>query len=305
MTDSSDHPWSTMEGSHGMRIRPVYDIVALLARLGVGSVFIAHGWQKIEAGTAATGRSFEQLGVPAPSAAAIYATFAELLGGLALIVGVGLPIAGTALFLDMAGAFVFVHARNGLFLVDEGKAENGFELVLVLGLASLLFAAGGGGRLSLDHRLFPPLAGRGGEEATPPEPDESRALRSGSTGGATTADTSRSDTSGEAKRRRRAAGGGDGEATASGAEAADAPDVPAPTRGKQKGGRIRRKTTKAKAEETAPDEESSTAADASPEAPSEGATGGKSRGTPRLAAEIISDTSNDVRVAGKGKRSQS
>ncbi|SEG16756.1 putative oxidoreductase [Thermomonospora echinospora] len=144
--------------------RPLYDVVALLARIGVGVVFLAHGWQKIQVGVTATADSFDRMGVPAPTAAAIYATFAELLGGLALIAGLGLPVAGTLLFLDMAGALVFVHAGNGLFLVDQGRARNGFELVLVLGLASLLFAAGAGGRISLDHRLFP----RRAPDAPPP-----------------------------------------------------------------------------------------------------------------------------------------
>jgi putative oxidoreductase len=134
-----------------MRARPLYDVVAVLARLGVGLVFMAHGWQKIEEGITATGRSFDDLDVPLPTAAAVYTAFVELLGGAALIAGLALPVAGVLLFADMAGAFVFVHADRGLFLVDGAKVENGYELVLVLGVASLLFAAGGGGRLTVDH----------------------------------------------------------------------------------------------------------------------------------------------------------
>ncbi|MEW2356499.1 DoxX family protein [Spirillospora sp. NPDC029432] len=140
-----------------MRSRPLFDVAALLARLGAGVVFMAHGWQKIEAGITATGRSFDALGVPLPTGAAVYAAFVELLGGAALIAGLGLPVVGVLLFVDMAGAFVFVHAGEGLFLVDGGTARNGYELVLVLGLTSLLFAAGAGGRLTLDRWL---LAGR-------------------------------------------------------------------------------------------------------------------------------------------------
>ncbi|MEU5882090.1 DoxX family protein [Spirillospora sp. NPDC047279] len=131
-----------------------YDVVALLARIAVGVVFIAHGWQKIEAGITATGRQFDDMGVPAPTGAAAYAAFVELLGGAALIAGVGLPVAGAFLFLDMAGAFVFVHADQGLMLVDGDKVGYGYELVLVLGLTSLLFAAGAGGRLSVDTLLL-------------------------------------------------------------------------------------------------------------------------------------------------------
>jgi putative oxidoreductase len=148
-----------------MRNRPIYDVVALLARCGVGTVFLAHGWQKIQVGVTATARNLDAMGAPAPTAAAVYSTFVELLGGAALILGLALPVAGTLLFLDMMGALIFVHAKHGIFLVDGGNVRNGFELVLILGLASLVFAAGGGGRLTLDHRLF----GRGG---TGPDEDD-------------------------------------------------------------------------------------------------------------------------------------
>jgi putative oxidoreductase len=48
----------------------------------------------------------------------------------------------------MLGAFAFVHAGNGLF-----AADGGYELVLALGVSSLLLAAVGAGRFSVDHLL--------------------------------------------------------------------------------------------------------------------------------------------------------
>jgi putative oxidoreductase len=168
-----NHPWdrapsARKEGMTAMRTRPLYDIVALLARTGVGAVFIAHGWQKIQVGIDQTSEQFTTMDVPFPTAAAVYSTFVELLGGAALILGLGLPVAGVLLFLDMAGAFAFVNGPNGLFLVNEqGVAQNGFELVLVLGLASLAFAVGGAGRLTLDSRLFPRRREDDDEDSTP------------------------------------------------------------------------------------------------------------------------------------------
>lgn len=134
-----------------MRNRPVYDVVALLARCGVGAVFLTHGWQKIGLGVNATGRSFDSIGVPAPNAAAIYSTFVELLGGAALILGLALPVMGTLLILDMAAALAFANSGHVMFVVG---GRDGFELALVLGLATLVFTAGGAGRLTLDHWLF-------------------------------------------------------------------------------------------------------------------------------------------------------
>lgn len=138
----------------------VYDVAAVLARLGVGVVFMAHGWQKIEAGVTATGESFDALGVPLPTAAAVYAAFVELLGGAALIAGLALPVTGALLFVDMVGAFLFVHADRGLFMVDGDRAQNGYELVVALGMAALLFAAGAGGRLTLDAWIVRKRAAR-------------------------------------------------------------------------------------------------------------------------------------------------
>ncbi|MEU4194150.1 DoxX family protein [Kribbella sp. NPDC026611] len=133
-----------------MKLPPaVRDLVLLIARVGLGIVFVAHGWQKFHTnGLDATAQGFEQLGVPAPTLSAYYATGVELLGGIALIVGVLTPVAGLLLTLDMLGAFAFVHVSNGVF-----AGSGGWELVAALGLMSLTLAATGAGRFSLDNVL--------------------------------------------------------------------------------------------------------------------------------------------------------
>ncbi len=122
------------------------DLALLLARIGLGVVFVAHGWQKLNTnGLDATKAGFDKMGVPAPALSAYYATFVELLGGVALILGVLTPLVGLLLFLDMAGAFAFVHIGKGVFV-----SEGGYELVLALGLGGLLLAVFGAGKLSVD-----------------------------------------------------------------------------------------------------------------------------------------------------------
>ncbi|TDB73758.1 DoxX family protein [Micromonospora sp. KC723] len=129
---------------------PVRDVAILLARIGIGIVFFAHGWQKLVTnGVDGTAAFFGEAGVPLPTLSAWFATLVELAGGAALIVGAGVTVAGLLLALNMAGAFLFVHAGNGLF-VDQG----GYEFVLALGAASLLLAGVGAGRFSVDHLLF-------------------------------------------------------------------------------------------------------------------------------------------------------
>ncbi|MEU3554024.1 DoxX family protein [Streptomyces fragilis] len=125
------------------------DLALLLARVAVGVVFLAHGWQKLFTnGIDGTAAFFDQAGVPAATASAWFAAVVELAGGAALIAGLAVPAAGVLLLIDMIGAFAFVHAGNGLF-VDAG----GYELVLVLGAAALALAAVGAGRFSADHLL--------------------------------------------------------------------------------------------------------------------------------------------------------
>lgn len=122
------------------------DIATLVARIGLGVVFIAHGWQKLNTnGLEATKAGFEGMGVPLPVVSAYFATFVELVGGVALVLGIFTPIIGILLFLDMLGAFLFVHYDLGVFV-----SEGGYELVVALGVGSLLLGAVGAGRFSLD-----------------------------------------------------------------------------------------------------------------------------------------------------------
>ncbi|GII97236.1 DoxX family protein [Sinosporangium siamense] len=129
--------------------RGFYDIAALIARIVVGIVFVAHGWQKVAGGHAAVAEMFSAAGIPLSGFAAAITMIIELIGGVLLILGLLTPLVGVLLFLVMLAAFVFVHARNGVFVQD-----NGFELVGALGSAALLLAAGGAGRISLDHLIF-------------------------------------------------------------------------------------------------------------------------------------------------------
>jgi len=127
----------------------VRDLSLLVARVGLGVVFLAHGWQKYhDNGLAGTQAGFRKMGVPAPDISAYYATFVELVGGAALILGLFTGLAGLLLFLDMLGAFLIVHMNNGVFV-----GEGGYELVAALGAGALLLAVFGAGRIALDGAL--------------------------------------------------------------------------------------------------------------------------------------------------------
>ncbi|MFC4119425.1 DoxX family protein [Nonomuraea zeae] len=120
-------------------------VVLLLARIAIGVIFVVHGYQKFATmGIAGTTKFFESAGIPLAGVAAPAVAVLEVVGGLALILGAALPIAGTLLALDMIGAIVFVHGTNGL------SGDGGYEFVLALAAASLAVGFTGGGALALD-----------------------------------------------------------------------------------------------------------------------------------------------------------
>ena len=138
------------------------DVALLIARIALGVVFVAHGAQKVFTwGVSGTAEAFAGMGVPAPQASALFAAVVELVAGAALLLGLAPPVVGLLLALDMLGAFVLVHAPNGVF-VDAG----GDELVAALGAGALVLAAVGAGRLSVDHALAH-LRGSRRTDATP------------------------------------------------------------------------------------------------------------------------------------------
>ncbi|MDI1465319.1 DoxX family protein [Catellatospora sp. KI3] len=127
----------------------VRDLAKLIARLGLGIVFFAHGWQKFfDLGIPKVTAGFRAMGIPLPGLSAWLAATVELVGGALLVLGLLTPIVGLLLAVDMLGAYLTVHIGHGLF-VDKGGAE----LVIALGVGALLLAAVGAGRYSLDHLL--------------------------------------------------------------------------------------------------------------------------------------------------------
>ncbi|WP_420642314.1 DoxX family protein [Candidatus Leptofilum sp.] len=125
------------------------DLAMTIIRVIVGLVFLVHGWQKVFTfGFEGVGGFFGSLGIPAAGFFAVVVSLVELLGGLALILGLATRLVGLMLAVDMLVALFVVHLPNGFFV-----SENGYELVLLLGAAALAFAITGASKLSLDSRI--------------------------------------------------------------------------------------------------------------------------------------------------------
>lgn len=125
------------------------NLALAIARVVVGVILIAHGWQKLATfGLDATSQAFAGMGVPLPTVSAALAGAIEIGGGVALLVGVFTTVAGVVVALHMLAAALLVHVGNGVYVT-----ENGWELVGALGAASLALAAAGAGRFSIDGVL--------------------------------------------------------------------------------------------------------------------------------------------------------
>lgn len=126
------------------------DLGLLLARVALGVVFAAHGYQKVfQFGVPGVTESFVGMGVPFAQVAAPVVAYAELIGGVLLVLGAFTPIVGLVLAVDMLVAALLVHVPQGLF-VDQG----GWELVGALGAGALALAAVGAGRYSADATVL-------------------------------------------------------------------------------------------------------------------------------------------------------
>ncbi|MFI6908466.1 DoxX family membrane protein [Nonomuraea sp. NPDC050394] len=139
-----------------------FDLAALISRVTIGVIFVAHGWQKWQNGLGPTSQMFTQSGVPQPELAAGFTTVAELVGGSFLIIGLLTRLAALALLCVSLGAIIFVHGKNGIFVTDLG-----WELVGALGAACLLLLAVGAGRISVDSIARTILSRRAADQTLP------------------------------------------------------------------------------------------------------------------------------------------
>ena len=120
-----------------------------LVRIVVGIVFLVHGSQKLFVfGIGGITGGFTQMGIPLPGITAPIVTFVELLSGIALLLGVFTRIAAILLAIDMCGAILFVHGKNGFFL------PMGLEYALTLLVLNIAVALGGPGEYALESRFM-------------------------------------------------------------------------------------------------------------------------------------------------------
>ncbi len=114
------------------------DLGLLLVRVGLGLVFIAHGWAKI-AGMEDTVGFFASIGLSAFWAYLV--AYVEFIGGIAMLVGLFTNWAGMLLAVVMIVAIAMLKLSKGFV--------GGYEFDLVLFLSSLAIVIAGPGKYTL------------------------------------------------------------------------------------------------------------------------------------------------------------
>lgn len=126
-----------------------YEVGALILRVVLGITFFIHGLVKFQGGIENTVGWFASIGLP--GALAYVVAIVELVGGIALIIGLGSRVVSGLLAVLMIGATLKVKLAGGFLGIGQGA---GYELDLAL-LAMALFLTINGSKLfAVDQIVF-------------------------------------------------------------------------------------------------------------------------------------------------------
>ncbi|MDZ7720441.1 MAG: DoxX family protein [Balneolaceae bacterium] len=119
------------------------DLALLLLRVGVGVIFIYHGWGKLT-GIEGVQGFFGNVGIPLPALMAWVVAIIEFFGGIMVLFGAYAKIPYLLL------AFIMVVA---LFTVKIGQGFEAARIDLMLLLTTLALFFLGSGAYSVDHKI--------------------------------------------------------------------------------------------------------------------------------------------------------
>ncbi|AMA73786.1 MULTISPECIES: DoxX family protein [Aneurinibacillus] len=122
-------------------------VANLLIQVILGIIFLAHGMMKFQSGLDGIAQWFASIGLPGMLAYIV--AFIEVIGGIFLIIGLGVPYIGMLFTIVMAGAII--KAKLPFGLLGDGT-NSGYEFELAL-LAMSLYLAVANVKGFVDQRI--------------------------------------------------------------------------------------------------------------------------------------------------------
>lgn len=139
----------TLIGTHA-------SLAALILRIVLGVIFVAHGYPKLfkEPGLKGVSGFLQTLKVPAPLFFAYVVGIVEFFGGILVIIGLLTRPAVILIAINMLVAMWTLKFKTGLVSkVMEGGWVGGYELDLALFAMAIALAVLGAGAFSIDRLL--------------------------------------------------------------------------------------------------------------------------------------------------------
>ena len=135
---------------------------AVPLRLIVGYGFMEHGYAKLARGPDSFAHILAALNVPMPELAAWATILVELFGGLAVLLGVLIPLASIPMIAVLLVAIVTVHLPNSFSSIKLESVtaagahfgQPGYETDLLYVAALIALVIGGSGPLALNRLIF-------------------------------------------------------------------------------------------------------------------------------------------------------
>jgi putative oxidoreductase len=131
-------------------------VAPLAVRVILGVLFIYHGLDKFDVGLDNVEAAFDMSGVPAPGVSAPAVAIFEIVGGIALILGLLTRIVAVLFIVQLVGALIYVKQDLGIL---SSEPMPGAELDLAYLGCLVVLVLLGPGWLSIDERLHlePPV----------------------------------------------------------------------------------------------------------------------------------------------------
>ncbi len=122
-----------------MRNSPFVDAIpTLILRLTVSIIIASHGWHRfLSGGYEPFGQWLDGQGIPFGFAVALFITWFEILGAIALAIGKKVPYLCLVYIVIYFSGLVMVHWQHGWFVVGSGSNGIEYSVLLIAALLSL------------------------------------------------------------------------------------------------------------------------------------------------------------------------